>query len=900
MTIPSELRLALTPRGRLRLIESERSSESGPDRPAFKRIRDAFARGDGPGLFHLGAVEATSVLPPGPAYWRDFSRLFMTALCAVPDLEERRSKLQIPIPTDALTRLTEAAPPMSGGEYLSVDTLRALWSEMESACSVEMDAFTGTVREFLQRKNPVWHSVGRVHFYLAEQKSNDAAPFAFLATYTARLGQHNKAQHYPLGRALQQYAGARNKQGLLALLKPVHEAADRSLFLRELVDSGRVFHPLGWTAAEAYRFLKDIPAFEASGILVRVPDWWKAGRGPRPRVQVQIGGRPPAGLGLDALLDFSVDVVLGGEALNPKELREILESTGGLALIRGRWVEVDRGKLDQVLAHWKTVEAAADEGLSFRDAMRLLSGAGGAEDTVPGEVVEEWSNRVSGEWLSKALKDLAEPVFDETELEDELQATLRPYQKAGVGWLRRLCEMGLGACLADDMGLGKTIQVLALLLFRKKRGVGGPSLLVVPASLIGNWCAEIDRFAPGLRALAAHPSAMPQKELRDLTARTIAMHDLVVTSYGFLSRLPSVQSFQWDLLVLDEAQAIKNPSAKQTRSVKQLRSRNRIVLTGTPVENRLSDLWSIFDFVNPGLLGSARTFKTFSKRLDQREKSRYAPLRKLIRPYILRRLKTDRNVIADLPEKTEVVAYCTLTKIQAALYEESVNLLSEQLTRLDGIKRRGVVLAFLTRFKQICNHPSQWLGDNGYRPGDSGKFHRIGELCETMAARQEKVLVFTQYREMTGPLARFLAGVFGRPGVTLDGQTPVRKRAALVRRFQEDDDVGFFVLSLKAAGTGLNLTAASHVIHFDRWWNPAVENQATDRAFRIGQTKNVMVHPFVCRGTVEEKIELLIAGKKQMSTELLEGGGDKLLTELDDKQLLDLVSLDIHTTLEEM
>ena len=378
------------------------------------------------------------------------------------------------------------------------------------------------------------------------------------------------------------------------------------------------------------------------------------------------------------------------------------------------------------------------------------------------------------------------------------------------------------------------------------------------------------------------------------------MHDLVVTSYGFLSRLPSVQSFQWDLLVLDEAQAIKNPSAKQTRSVKQLRSRNRIVLTGTPVENRLSDLWSIFDFVNPGLLGSARTFKTFSKRLDQREKSRYAPLRKLIRPYILRRLKTDRNVIADLPEKTEVVAYCTLTKLQAALYEESVNLLSEQLTRLDGIERRGVVLAFLTRFKQICNHPSQWLGDNGYRPGDSGKFHRIGELCETMAVRQEKVLVFTQYREMTGPLARFLAGMFGRPGVTLDGQTPVKKRAALVRRFQEDDDVGFFVLSLRAAGTGLNLTAASHVIHFDRWWNPAVENQATDRAFRIGQTKNVMVHPFVCRGTVEEKIELLIAGKKQMSTELLEGGGDKLLTELDDKQLLDLVSLDIHTTLEEM
>jgi non-specific serine/threonine protein kinase len=356
----------------------------------------------------------------------------------------------------------------------------------------------------------------------------------------------------------------------------------------------------------------------------------------------------------------------------------------------------------------------------------------------------------------------------------------------------------------------------------------------------------------------------------------------------------------WDLLVLDEAQAIKNPSAKQTRAVKALLGHHRIALTGTPVENRLSDLWSVFDFINPGLLGSAKTFTTFAKRLDERDQGRYAPLRKLIHPYILRRLKTDRSVISDLPDKTELSAYCSLTKTQAALYQESVEALSTQLGMPEGIQRRGVVLAFLTRFKQICNHPSQWLGDNAYRPEDSGKFARIRELCETLAARQEKVLVFTQYREMTDPLASFLARVFGRSGLVLHGQVPVRKRTDLVRRFQEDEGEPFLVLSLKAGGTGLNLTAASQVIHFDRWWNPAVESQATDRAFRIGQKKNVLVHKFVCRGTVEEKIASLIEDKQRMSTEILEGGAETLLTEMDDQQLLELVSLDINSATQEI
>jgi len=313
------------------------------------------------------------------------------------------------------------------------------------------------------------------------------------------------------------------------------------------------------------------------------------------------------------------------------------------------------------------------------------------------------------------------------------------------------------------------------------------------------------------------------------------------------------------------------------------------------VENRLGDLWSIFDFLNPGLLGSAKGFNRFCKQMASTPHNGFAPLRKLVAPYILRRLKTDKSVITDLPDKTEVTAHCLLTKRQAALYQQSVDEMKRLLEGLEGIERRGVVLAFLLRFKQICNHPSQWLGDHRYDPADSGKLTRLRELCEPIAARQEKLLVFTQFRAMTGPLARCLSDWFGRPGVVLHGGTPVKKRPALVQRFQEEEHTPFMVLSLKVGGTGLNLTAAAHVVHFDRWWNPAVENQATDRAYRIGQRRNVLVHKFVCKGTVEERIDALIAAKQHLSDEVLTGAAEPRLTELSNDELLSLVSLDLQS-----
>jgi SNF2 family DNA or RNA helicase len=469
-----------------------------------------------------------------------------------------------------------------------------------------------------------------------------------------------------------------------------------------------------------------------------------------------------------------------------------------------------------------------------------------------------------------------------------------------VQWLHLLSGLGLGACLADDMGLGKTIQVLALLLARQRNGgARRPSLLVAPASLLANWAAEIEKFAPDLMAAILHPSAMTAEQIQQVTPERVGELDLAITSYGSLLRMPVVAATEWRFAILDEAQAIKNPNAKQTRAAKALKATARIALTGTPVENHLGDLWSIFDFINPGLLGSAKQFSRYAKGLTERQQNPYGPLRELVRPYILRRMKTDKAVISDLPDKTEVKAYCGLSRKQAALYAQAVEDLARALEASVGIQRQGLVLAMLMRLKQICNHPSQWLNDNVWGEQDSGKLVRLREIAEVVASRQEKMLVFTQFREMTVPLATYLGNIFGRPGLVLHGETPVKNRRALVQTFQADEAVPFFVLSLKAGGSGLTLTEASHVVHFDRWWNPAVENQATDRAFRIGQKRNVLVHKFVCRGTVEERIDALIDSKRGVSDELLSGGGEINLTEMPDTELLRLVALDLNTAMKD-
>jgi SNF2 family DNA or RNA helicase len=633
-----------------------------------------------------------------------------------------------------------------------------------------------------------------------------------------------------------------------------------------------------------------------------LPDWWSATRRPRPRVSVSVGGNAPSRLGMNALLDFDVKLTLDGEHLSEKEIKELLAASEGLVLLKGKWVEVDREKLSEVLDQWHEVQAQSQTGgVPFADAMRMLAGvplAVGGED-VQHDARPEWSEVIPGPWLSSQLDALRSPELRaEIDTNAGLEAELRPYQKLGVQWLWTLRGLGLGGCLADDMGLGKTIQVLGVLSMSRRIKEKGTDLIVMPASLVDNWRLEIERFAPELKVLVAHPSHISSPKLKKVPKKHVDGHDVVITTYGTVMRTEWMTSHVWRSVVLDEAQAIKNPAAKQSRSVKALDSKWRLALTGTPVENSLGDLWSIFDFLNPGLLGSAKAFNRLCKSMASGQHHGYAPLRKLMRPYILRRLKSDKSIISDLPDKTEINAYCSLSKQQAVLYEQSVEEMKTIIEKLDGIERRGAVLAFLMRFKQICNHPSQWLGDAGFELAESGKFLRLRELGMSIAARQDKVLVFTQFREMTKPLASVLAEVFGRSGLVLHGGTPVKKRQSLVQSFQEEERIPFMVLSLKAGGTGLNLTAASHVIHFDRWWNPAVENQATDRAFRIGQKKNVLVHKFICRGTVEERIDELITDKQKLSDEILSGGAESAMTELSNEELISLVSLDLESALE--
>jgi len=891
--------LALTPAGRLLLREGE-GGGAGTRDAWTKRAASAFSSSQQAGLFSLAATRPDA--PPSPpfSFWRDFACRYLTELCRTPEpAVDRFDAVQPPSEAETATMLL-SAPPMQGGEYLNADVLQGLWRDLDAWARDEVCSSGLGLAAWLKKHAALWHRVGRVCFHLAESKRDPDFPFAFLATYAPRLSKGGRVQYQPLGKALEEYAGQRNKTALIRLLSPVQRASERSDFVKKLVDSGDVFHALAWTPQEAYRLLTNVPLLEESGLLVRLPDWWR--KRPRPRVAVTIGEKKQSRFGADAMLDFKVGLALGDQSLTQEEWRQIMESEDGLAYVKGQWIEVDRQKLSEALEHWKQVQAqTAEDGISFIEGMRLLAGAP-ADLDADGAATDgrrEWSFVDAGKWLSDVLSGLRDPAgLAASGRNKDFRGTLRHYQETGHNWLWFLSSLGLGACLADDMGLGKTVQVLSLLLALKRSGKppGKPSLLVLPASLLANWKAEIRRFTPTLTTRFVHPSETDKATLAAMAegpVKAIAGVDVILTTYAMLLRQKWLFDVPWRLVILDEAQAIKNPSARQTRSVKQLHADARIALTGTPVENRLSDLWSLFDFLCPGLLGSAARFKRFVKALDGREHDRYAPLRNLVRPYVLRRLKTDKTVIKDLPDKTEMKAFCGLAKKQAALYAKSVDELARALDGRDGIKRRGLVLAYLMRFKQICNHPSQFLGDGEYEPADSGKFDRLRAVCDEIASRQEKVLVFTQFREMTEPVAAFLGEVFGREGLVLHGGTAVKKRRRLIDTFQRDEGPPFFVLSLKAGGTGLNLTAASHVIHFDRWWNPAVENQATDRAFRIGQHRNVTVHKFICRGTVEEKIDALIEEKANLADDILKAGAEAVLTEMSDKELLEVVALDI-------
>ena len=684
------LGLRLTPHGHL--VCDTAADMPGMEEAVAARIEAAFAHGSGPGLLRLGAGEVGRVLPPIFGWWREFAARYVTALCHAAPSEGGHAAPavvpNIPPPDEAeLVALVLTAPMMPGAEYLTSEALRALWVAMQAALSAALREAGTDLQSFLKELNPAWNLVGRVHFNLAENRRDPEAPFAFMATYTTRLSAEARAQHLPLGQALREYAGAADRDRLLSLLMPVRRAAETCPWLRPMIDSGEIFHPLRWGPQEAARLLASVADLEQAGVVVRMPAGWPAGRPARPQVTATVGTRPPARLGLDGLLDFHVETTLDGEKLSDAEIETLLSGTDSLVWLRGRWVEVDRDRLSRTLQKFRAAEELARrQGLPFAEALRMLAGAAVTEPEAADEAAE-WSHVTAGPWLLETLKSLRAPDGAAVDPGPALHGTLRPYQKAGLAWLHLLSGLKLGACLADDMGLGKTIQVLALLLVQRREDGGAtraPSLLVAPASLLANWMAEIARFAPDLRVRIVHPSAMAVEEIRAFTPAHAAELDLAITSYGTLLRLPVLAEIDWRLVILDEAQAIRNPHTKQTRAAKTLKAEARIALTGTPVENSLGDLWSIFDFINPGQLGTARQFTSYTKRLAERTHNPYGPLRELVRPYILRRLKTDRSVIADLPDKTEVTAHCHLSRRQAALYAQAVEDLERSLEEADG------------------------------------------------------------------------------------------------------------------------------------------------------------------------------------------------------------------------
>jgi SNF2-related domain/SNF2 Helicase protein/Helicase conserved C-terminal domain len=829
--------------------------------------------------------------------------------------------------------------------------------------------------------------VGSIHFHLIENTPTAHYPFSFQATCILKSSNGEYSRHRPLGEVLSQYIAPASQPAVISLLSPVKQASENSYFLKQLFESGHIYQTLNWRQKVVFQFLQDVSLFESAGITVHLPKNWSARVPPMPHVRFKIGENTPKLLGLDALLDFHCEIVLpNGESLSLQELDALIASREQLVRVKNQWVQLDFKQLKKAREEWILFKQIDARQLSWLSGLRCLAGLLPHKEIFPlkatdntrvvaKQVSGEKSRRIgdekrsllavneyrkpqsnnefetetlfrnsstvcnreviAGKWLKKILTQLRNPETDWTHtqkniLDKNLTIHLRPYQIQGIQWLLFLYQMRLGGCLADDMGLGKTIQLLGLLVLLKYQHgstlntasqISVPHLLIVPTSLLNNWQSEVKKISPSLNIKIIHRSV--NNALSEKTPPTFSGIDLVITTYAMVKRLTWLTQLTWDILVLDEAQAIKNPRALQTRLIKSLKSQVKFVLTGTPIENNLTDLWSLFDFIMPGLLGSQADFQKYSQQSLQSEAPALKPskitnlgftqphnpprssaqtsppfhlaIRRLISPYFLRRLKCDETVIQDLSHKEEVQDWCSLTALQAELYQRVIKQLEAQLvTPLSRIRRQGLVLSYLIQLKQICNHPDQWLKKTDYKLEQSGKFLKLKEICHAIAEKKEKLLVFTQFREIIPILYQLLEKIFGQAGLYLHGQTTINARKKRVDAFQAPKGPPFFILSLKAGGLGLNLTAASQIIHFDRWWNPATEQQATDRVYRIGQTQDILVHKLICRGTIEEKISQLIYQKQHLTDTVVGQTESLVLSQLSDEALIKTITLDIH------
>ncbi|MFM2060963.1 MAG: hypothetical protein RLZZ507_633 [Cyanobacteriota bacterium] len=652
------------------------------------------------------------------------------------------------------------------------------------------------------------------------------------------------------------------------------------------------------TPMQAYEFIKSVAwRLEDSGLGVILPPSLANREGWANRLGLKISAEPPkkkqGRLGLQSLLNFQWQLAIGGQTISKAEFDKLAALNSPLVEINGEWVELRSQDIKTAQNFFASRKEQMS--LSLEDALRISTG-----DTQVIEKLPVVSFEASG-----ALQELVGALTNNQEIQplptpNNFRGQLRPYQERGAAWLAFLERWGLGACLADDMGLGKTVQFIAFLLhLQEQDALENPTLLVCPTSVLGNWEREVKKFAPTLKVLEYHGDKRPKG--KTFTA-TVNKYDLVITSYSLVQRdINLLKTMNWQIIVLDEAQNIKNAEAKQSQAVRQLETTFRIALTGTPVENRLQELWSILDFLNPGYLGNKQFFqRRFAMPIEKYgDTASLTQLRSLVQPFILRRLKTDKSIIQDLPEKQEMTVFCGLTAEQGQLYQQLVDESLVEIESAEGLQRRGMILALLVKLKQICNHPAQYLKESSLSKHNSAKLQRLEEMLEEVLAEENRALIFTQFAEWGKLLKPYLEKRLGREIFFLYGSTTKKQREEMIDRFQHDPQgPPIMILSLKAGGVGLNLTRANHVFHFDRWWNPAVENQATDRVFRIGQTKNVQVHKFVCTGTLEEKIHEMIESKKQLAEQVV-GAGEEWLTELDTDQLRDLLLLDRNAIIDE-
>jgi len=644
------------------------------------------------------------------------------------------------------------------------------------------------------------------------------------------------------------------------------------------------------TIDQAYAFLRDAtPILENEGFRVWVPQWW---HDDRPKVRMWLDVRPldsetstgAADMRLDTLVGFDWRVAVGDEDLSQQELQNLADAKRPLVRVRNRWVEVQPSDADAALRFLQRTRGGR---MTVFEALRQCFVADDLDTGLP-----VGGLRAAG-WIESLLNAAtAHERIERFDPPDDFRGTLRHYQHRGLEWLVFLAKLGVGACLADDMGLGKTIQMIVVWLHERKAGQSpGPTLLVVPMSLVGNWQREIERFAPSLKVMVHH--GMERATGQEFVDR-VANYDVVISTYGLTHRdLEHLAAVDWHRITLDEAQNIKNPAAKQAHAIKSLTAIHRVALTGTPIENRLSELWSIMDFLNPAYLGTAAEFRRrFAVPIERyHDSDRAQRLRHLISPFVLRRLKSDPRVQVDLPQKMEMKVFCNLTREQAALYEALVGDMLGQIGQTGGIQRRGLVLAALVKLKQVCNHPAHFLADGSSLPHRSGKCSRLLDMLEEVLAEEEKALVFTQFRKMGDLLYKLLTEGLNREVLFLHGGTARKRRDAIVEEFQRGNGTApILLLSLKAGGFGLNLTAANHVFHFDRWWNPAVEDQATDRVHRIGQSRQVQVHKFICVGTLEEKVDALLDQKRDLADNIV-GTGEEWLTEMSTEKLREMLVL---------